>query len=337
MKKWIFLLSLIFSNTIFATQASNVSSYVFAEALMWQIREPNAANWAQVVDPRRADDTTQFLGVPFKWRPGLRIGAGFNGPEQHWNVLLYYTGYKARGTNRANVDTGEELHSSFSSNFYANNPQGSNISGPYYHHGGIRWDVDFNTLDFELGRSFKIDNLVDLRPFAGLKAGRIDQTIHTNWTTPFQPTSLSNPNPVPITTFSSATETIRNDFKGLGPSVGLDTNWHLYASSRHAFDLVGNFSGAFLWGKWTFDDVYRNNFPQTISTVSDSLSSSAAMTRAYLGVEWSSVLNHANCALRLGYEAQVWFNQLQYYSFDMGKTNDPLYLQGVVLGFGVHF
>lgn len=330
MKKWIFLLSLVLITPLFANHSSNGSAFVFAEALMWQISEANAANWAQILYPNSHDESIQLVGVPFKWSPGLRVGTGFNGQKKPWDIVFYYTGYKTRGTNQAQTDTGE-LHSAFSSNFYANNPQGNGVTGPYYHEGKIQWDLVFNTLDFELGRQIKVDKRVDIRPFFGLKAGMINQTIHSTWLNPYPANGAFNP------TFTSATEKITNYFKGVGPSVGLNTAWHLYTTPDHTLKLIGAFSGAFLCSTWAFGDVYQNDAPETISTMNDDLSSVATMVRAYLGMEWSSVIHHAHWALRLGYEEQVWFNQLQYYSFDMGKTNDALYLQGAVLGLGVHF
>lgn len=336
LKKWIFLSFLVLATPIFAEHASNSPTFAFAELLMWQMREANADNWAQILYPAPVNEPIQFMNVPFKWNPGLRVGAGFSSKEHPWNYLLYYTGYKTQGNNYVRTDLGE-IHSAFSSNFYANNPQGNGISGPYYHQAGIQWDLIFNTLDLELGSTITVDKLVIIRPFTGLKAASIDQTILTNWGTPYQPTTSNNPNPTPVTTFSFATETIVNNFTGLGPSAGMDTTWHLYVSSRHTLNLIGNFSGAFLWSKWKFRDIYQNNAAQTISTMNDSLSSSATMAKAYLGMQWSGMMKNIGWAFNLGYEEQVWFNQLQYYSFDMGKTNDALYLQGAVLGFDVHF
>lgn len=330
MKKWIFLSSLVFAAPIFANHLSNGPSFAFAEALVWQISEANAANWAQILHPNSPNESIQFLGVPFKWSPALRIGAGFNGETKPWDLVLYYTGYQTQGSHLASTGTGE-IHSAFSSNFYANNPLGNGISGPYYHHAEIQWDLEYNTLDLELGRHIEIDDLVDLRPFLGLKAGMIDQNMDSTWLYPYPANGALNP------TFTSAKEKITNHFKGLGPSIGLDSAWHLYATPAHALQLIGSFSAAFLSSSWRFGDSYYNDAPQNISTLNDNLSSLATMAKAYLGLEWSGLCRRADWSLRLGFEEQVWFNQLQYYSFDMGKTNDALYLQGAVLGFGVHF
>lgn len=332
LKKWILLSSFVFATPGFANHISSRPNptFAFAEALMWQISEANAGNWAQIVYPNSSNETIQLIGVPFKWSPGLRIGMGFNGKEKLWDVLFYYTGYKTQGRNQANTDTGE-LHSAFSSNFYANNPQGNGVTGPYYHQGEIQWDLVFNTFDIELGRQIKIDNLAEFRPFLGLKVGLINQTLHSTWLNPYPAKGAVSP------TFTSATEKITNDFKGIGPSVGLNTAWHLYTRPAYTIKLIGNLSGAMLWSNWSFGDTYQNDAPETISTMNDDLSSAATMARAYLGIELSSDTQNAHWTLHVGYEDQVWFNQLQYYSFDMGKTNDALYLQGGVLGLGVHF
>ena len=334
MKKWIFLSSLIFaavffSKTSFADKNFTGTTF-FAEGLLWQVRESNATNWGQILYPNDPNETIQFLNVSFNFSPGLRIGVGFNGNEKPWNVLFYYTGYTTRGTSQASTDTGE-LHSSFSSNFYASNPQGNGITGPYYHRANITWDVSFNTLDLELGRLFTIDKLMKLRPFFGLKAGLINQSMNSNWFDP--PPSQGSLDPV----FSSATEKVTNNFKGIGPSVGMEASFDLLETSTQAFSVIGNFSGALMWSKWHFSDVYRNDTPQTIYTNSDDLIAAALMAKGYLGVEWSLLQKNVNWNVRLGYEEQAWFNQLQYYSFDMGKTNDTLFLEGAVLSVSVEF
>lgn len=318
------------ANCTFQTPCSNGAAFAFAEALIWQVGEANADNWGQILGPTGTAQTIQFLDVPFKWSPGFRVGIGYSDKENPWSILLYYTRYDTQGTSQASTGSGT-LHSAFSSNFYANNSQGNGLSGPDYHQAGIQWDVILNNLDLELSQQIKIDEMLDLSPFLGLKAGMINQDIHTTWQNPYPPSGSSS------ATFTSATEQISNHFKGLGPSLGLQSNWHLYTAPTYTLNLVGHLSGALLWGNWTMTDVYQNDTPETISTVNDSLSSAATMARAYLGIGWSSVINKANVDLLLSYEEQVWFNQLQYYSFDLGKTNDALYLQGVVLSFGIHF
>lgn len=330
MNKWM-LLSLGF-----AMHTAQASSFAFADVLFWQVRESNATNWAQELTPSAAHETIRFFEVPFKYTPGLRVGGGYQRDHSPWVIEAFYTGYKTQGTNQAHTDS-SELHPSFSSNFYANNPAGNGISGPYYHHAAIQWDVDFDSVDVVFGRTIAVDSQLRLKPFWGIKAARIYQTIQSQWQEPFEPTTQPNQNPTPITTFSSATETITNRFRGIGPSMGLDSSWQLLDGKHGALALIANASGAWLWSSWHFSDVYQNNMPQTISTQSEPLSSSALMAQAFLGLELTGVVHASEWGVRLGYEEQAWFNQLQYYSFDMGKTDDTLYLQGAVLGFNINF
>jgi hypothetical protein len=323
LKKRILVAFHILAPMIFIENSALASTYFFAEAITWQVRESNATNWAQELTPSAANETIQFFEVPFKYSPGLRVGAGFQNDCSFWEIEAYYTDYQSQGRNQAHSDSGE-LHSAFSSNFYANNPAGNGVSGPYYHQASIQWDVDYSTFDLLLGRTITLDQRLLLRPFWGVKMAHIYQMMFSQWQDPSGP-------------FSTATEMITNRFKGIGPSLGLDTTWCLLQTKRNSLALIANISGAFLSGSWTFSDEYQNNFPQNIVTQSDSLSSLASMVQAFLGIEWSRDIFKTQWSVRLGYEEQAWFNQLQYYSFDMGKTNDTLYLQGGVLDINIHF
>lgn len=336
MRKGCLLLLLFFSSQLFAFQYTNHQTYLFLDLLMWQAREVSDENWGQLLVLSDTRSQVQFLSTPFMWHPGLRAGLGYHDSFNQWQLQFYYTGYKTKGVAQANTTTGQ-IHSAFSSNFYANNPTGADISGPFYHHAAMQWNIWFDNLDLEIGRNLNISPLFDFRPMLGLKAADINQSINTLWQTPFQPITLTNPTPIPITTFSLAQETIRNHFRGIGPAVGFETTWHVYDTPRSAIQLLGNVSGAFLWGHWTIGDIYTNDTPVTITTRNESLSTAATMAKGYIGIAWSHLFQSSHVDLRLGYEAQFWFNQLRYYSFDMGKTNDSLAFQGGVLEIAFNF
>jgi len=92
-----------------------------------------------------------------------------------------------------------------------------------------------------------------------------------------------------------------------------------------------------MWGHWTFSDVYENNIPTIIHIYNRDINSAATMLKGLLGIEWSGCIIGAQTNIRLGYEAQVWFNQLQYYNYNMGKLNNLMSLQGAVLDFSINF
>lgn len=331
MKKGFLFALLFFSSQVLGFQYTNQVPSTFAELLVWQFSEVSDDNWGQVLGPTGANQQIQFLNTPFNWKPGVRVGIGYNHAPNPWSFLFYYTGYQTKGTRAVSINTGE-IHSAFLGNFFAENVTGAGVSGPYYHQAGVQWKVLFNSFDLEFGRSISVDELFALRLFAGLKAGVIEQSLNTHWQQPF-----NNATKQPITTFSSADEKITNNFKGIGPSFGIDSTWHLFDNQNNAFNLLGNFSGAFLWGRWAMTDVYHNNTPVSITIQNDKLTTGAPMVRGYLGLEWAHTFNPSVLSVRAGYEGQVWFNQLRYYSFDMGRTNDALFLHGGVLGVWFHF
>jgi Legionella pneumophila major outer membrane protein precursor len=329
-KKGFLVLLLSVSNHLFAIHDSSHVPRVFAEILVWQVGVVSDNNWGQLLGPTGTYQQNKFLNIPFDWSPGLRVGVGRNTHESPWNVLFYYTGYQTEGRRQVSTTEGE-IHSAFLGNFFAQNLSGNGLSGPYYKTAGITWDVIFHSFDLELGRSILIDKLVNIRPFVGLKAGVIKHAIKTHWQQPFD-----DKNKTPIHTFSSAQENIHNNFKGVGPSFGLDSVWYLHHTPTQSFNLIGNFSGAFLRGRWDITDVYRNNTPVSITIQNDKMTSMASTTRGYLGIEWAKAFNQANIAIRIGYEGQVWFNQLKYYSFDMGRTSDALFFHGGIVGVSYH-
>lgn len=324
----LFILTIAFTSQLYGYQYTKGSTFVFSDLLFWRVREGSAENWAQVITPKGAHQSAKLVDAPFDWNTGFRVGVGYNSCHD-WDAVLYYTGFQTKGVNQATGD----VFSAFLGNFFANNTDGASF-GPHYRNAHIQWKFFFNTVDLELGQTFKINQILNLRPFIGLKTAFINQDIDTNWQNPS--TTISEVS-IPITTFTSATENLKNNFWGIGPSLGLNTTWPIYKISKGAFNIFGNFSGALLWGHWSFKDRYKNNTPSSISINVSNINGAATMARALMGVGWDGYLSWADINVRLGYEAQVWFNQMQYYSFNMGRLNNLMSLQGGVLDFCFNF
>lgn len=320
MKKIFLLFLLSLASQSYALQYTYGSAYLFSDLLLWKLTESGNENWAQNIAPDNTYRPVNIIGATFNTQAGYRIGAGYRCGDC-WDTNLYYTHYQTH----TNAHAHGHIFSSFLGNFYANNTNGVNF-GPTYQRANLTWHFNFNTVDAELGHTFVNNCIVKLRPFFGLKAAVINQHINTHWHDPITPTD-----------FTIARESITNDFSGIGPAVGLNTTWPLYQANRFNFNVIGNLSGAILWGRWHFKDHYKNNAPTSTTIHNHSLNNASTMARGNLGVEWSTSIATASVSLRLSYEAQVWFNQLQYYSFNMGKSNQLMSLQGGVLDLGINF
>lgn len=312
------------THSLYASQTSAGSSYVFADLLVLKLREGSTENWGQIISPSGPNQTIALLDVPFHWQAGFRAGVGYHFAQNQYDTRVAYTRYKTQSTQYAAVESGG-IYSAYLANFYVNNSSGANF-GPNYFNAGMEWDFLYNVVDLEIGHTFIIDKMLLLRPLIGLKTASIQQKIHTTWQ-----------NPSVTTNFSLATENLKNNFWGIGPYIGLDSTWFLFHNGSTALKLFGNITGGLLSGHWTFSDNYENNAPLSIDVNSSNINTAATMMIAQLGIEWSGCVIGNGFTARLGYEAQVWFNQVQYYSFNMGRLDNLMSLQGGLFEWYMHF
>lgn len=313
----IFFLTLFCAQTFAAENQSTSngnSVFGFIDILNWQLREGAADDWAQIFASPGETQPIRVVDAPFQWNTGIRFGAGYNFEPSDNFVLASYTTYHALATSQASGI----VASSFVGNYFANNTNGASL-GPSYHSATIRWHVYYDVLDFDVGHRFELSKHLQLNPYVGLKAASINQHIFSNWY-----------NPDGITTFSQATENLKNDFMGIGPALGINTLWPLFEkNNKQSVNIIGNFVGALLYGHWNFSDIYKNNTPVTITTNVNSINGTAPMAGGLLGFNYTNKFAHSDLSVSLGYEVQMWFSQVQYYSLNGGRLNRPMSIQGL--------
>jgi len=307
-------------------EASNRSLRLFADALYWTVREGSAENWAQVITPLGSGTnvgTNTLVDAPFEWNAGFRVGLERQ-RDDGGDVSVSYTNFS---THAANESSGE-VYSAFLGNFFAGNPDGL-FFGPHYRVGTIDWDFHFHSFDVEVGRTIVVDPTLELRPFVGLKAAIIRQSLHSTWQGPIDTSTATY-------LFDSATEDVRQDFWGIGPSLGTSIRMPLCRKPKYSLTLFGIPSGSLMFGHWTFRDQYQNDgptsttvpIPSSIAIDTSPITGAATMLRGVLGLEWTQRFSTVSTTVRLGYEAQVWLNQMQMYSYNMGRLNNLASLQG---------
>ncbi len=304
---------LFFSFTVTANAATDVKlpNYAAIDLLFWQVREGGADNWSKTITAPGAQQTAELHEAPFSWNTGVRLTLGHFFAKDS-DAIFALTHYNATATDQASGI----VYSSLDANYFANNTDGAHF-GPSYQSANINWKIYYNTLDTEIGHYFPIDNVLTLHPHLGLKFASINQDIKTNW---FNPTTT--------TTFTTASENLKNNFSGVGPVMGVDSLWPIYSGPNQSFAVIGNFAAALVYGVWTFKDVYHNNQPTTITVNSNSIRGLSPMLNGLLGIQWDKKFSTSELNIRLGYEEQIWFNQMQIYFLDTGKMNRSTTLQG---------
>jgi hypothetical protein len=312
---------LVFTLEAHAVGVSSRPTFGFVDLLYWQVRESGADNWGQLATGTDDNTTYKVLDAPFDWNTGVRIGFGQEFNQNSFDLAFAYTHFQTTASSHASGT----VISSFDGNYFANNTNGAALDLPY-ESANIRYQFYFNTIDLMIGKNYKVDSVIGFHPFLGLKLASIKQNIYSNWF-----------NPIPATDFTTATENLQNNFNGLGPAIGVDSNWLLYDVSGKSIYLVGNLVSGLLYGHTTLSDVYGNNKPVTITVYNDSVNGVSPMIGGLLGLQWNYQFATSNLSLRLGYEGQIWFNQVQFYSLNMGKIIRPVSLQGGDIELSYHF
>ncbi|MGH2640038.1 MAG: Lpg1974 family pore-forming outer membrane protein, partial [Rhabdochlamydiaceae bacterium] len=286
---------------------------ISADFLAWYASEEVASIWADVITIGVNTSTWRAPAFNFKWDYGLRLGIGHALIYDQWDTAFYWTWFRtdAKHTIPSQADTriGPEFDAAFLS---FDVPQSMSA----------HWSLDFNMFDWELGRSFRISKNLSFRPFVGLKGGWINQSIHARY---FDLTINS------VLTNKSGKEHLRNNFWGIGPLGGVNTKWSVRNFGSHSFNFFGDFSMAAMWGTWSCGDIYKNTIPKKYSVNTQNSSLGALMLRGFVGVGWD-VDFHAggsHFATKLGYEMQLWLDQLRIATFQLQRLHDDLTLQGV--------
>ncbi|MBI2743773.1 MAG: hypothetical protein HYX48_07655 [Chlamydiales bacterium] len=297
-----------------------------ADAFAWYASEEASAIWADVL---KIGKNTSSFGVPdinFNWDFGFRVGAGRNLEYDQWDTQLNWTWFRTEAHKEIHllpefisiagkILITEEIHPEF---FAAD--LGSNFAES----AKIRWSILFNMFDWELGRTFWVSKGLSLRPFIGLKGGWIDQSIHVN----YKNLIIAN-----AFTSSSAKEQVKNNFWGIGPVGGVNTKWKLRNFGTHFPSLFGDFSIATLWGTWSCSDVYKETTGKRVSVHTRNSTLGALMLRGFLGTGWDVDIKkgRSHFSTRVGYEMQLWVNQLRVATSQLVRLHGDLTLQGVTL------
>ncbi|KKM60713.1 hypothetical protein LCGC14_1539040, partial [marine sediment metagenome] len=160
--------------------------------------------------------------------------------------------------------------------------------------------------------------------FLGIKGGQIKQSIHAQYF------NLTIDN---VLTSNSGREHLKNNFWGIGPLGGINTKWRVRNFGSNFFDFFGDFSLATMWGTWIYSDVYQNTASQTSSVNIKNSTLGALMFRGFMGIEWNVDFpaGKSHFATKLGYEMQIWLDQLRLATFQLQRLHGDLTLQGVTL------
>lgn len=266
-----------------------------------------------------------YVKADLTYKPGFKVGIGMNLDYDHWDTYLEYTWF--HGSQRTNLS----LDSS-----------GTKILHPYfifpdatsstYSRGNQDWQLRLDLLDFRLARHYHLGTALSFHPFLGLRAGWIRQNLNNGY---FGETTG-------LISFPSVSVTQTSSSWGIGPRIGVESDWLLGQGVR----LYGTAAGDVLFSQYT-----RLNFSQ-VGTDASGVSSDEYLIRqrdlSYLrghfdseiGLGWGMYLdcNRWHVDFTAGYCFQLFFNQNMFRNFvdDVTRAkslcpNGDLFIHGLTL------
>ncbi len=269
---------------------------VFVDVLYWKASE--SIDWAYDNSLTTPNQTVTYESGDFGYKPGFRVGIAY---EKDWETGIIYTHYSSRTSDRASGN----LKSGFIGGTIGLPP-----GDPFYDTGQFKMKIDYNMIDWYVGKRFTITPDFTMRPTIGLQGGWIDQAITADFQGQYD-----------------TTEKIDNNFWGVGPKFGVDGSLEILKRSKYAVGLLAEFSTAYLVGHWQLKDVYHDSSPRTVKVKLSNRNFGALAIQARMGV----AVSNDNFAMSLSYEIMDWFDQLQIFDDATGGHNNDLILQGITL------
>ncbi len=265
----------------------------------------------------------------FKWKPGFRVGLGWTLPNSYWDLSANWTWYHstAKGSATSSTTTVNSLWPSLLAPVLSTE-QGALSSA------SANWRLCYNTIDFELGRSFYPNKHLAVRPHSGVRAAWINQRYSNVYN--FAPAAAS-----------TVTRSLRNNYQAAGFKVGVDSLW----SCNRYWGIFANSSMSLLGGNFSvretdFASVPLSGIAENAISVRDKLFSVVPVFETAMGFHLTLAPNnrHYWFDLNAGWEYLVWFDQNQMALFTDSTANGTfireranLHLMGFTLNAKLHF
>jgi len=145
--------------------------FVTADFLWWKAQENDLiVGFNQTVNNPAPDAAIgSVIRHNPKWKPGFRVGLGFNPSYDGWDVYFNWTWYRNSNTRNYSVTAaGPAVAGTVNQGIVSFwlNPNDNGIPTA-----SSRWRILLNMIDLELGRDYYVSCGLSLRPYAGCEGG----------------------------------------------------------------------------------------------------------------------------------------------------------------------
>ncbi|WP_420421464.1 Lpg1974 family pore-forming outer membrane protein [Simkania sp.] len=292
---------------------NGVNIYTTLEFLYWKAIQDGLcyADSGVAVVPGTTVSSGKVHRPDFPWRPGFRVGLGYYPPLDGWDLYANYTFLRSSSTDRAKNSVGNMIPVGLLF------PGLTTVNVNQVTAARNHWDLHFNSVDLELGRSFYLSRFLSFRLFSGLKFTWQDQEVNNKYTA--NRITLGN-----TTLPGIARSKHDQDLWGVGIRLGGNGNWYFFRSLSLATKVA--VSGVWLDYDNTRKDQYEHfgNPALVVNKFTSNMDTIKAVMELFLGLhgEWWLKDDRYHLALQGGFDEQLWFHLGQFLFFPSRSHGD---------------
>jgi len=233
----------------------------------------------------------------WEWRPGFRVGIGFNSTKNDtWSLDAYWTYFRIKADSTAlNNGSGVLLGLLW--------PPVANQAIPMTY-SNARFEGTVNTLDISMGKAYHVSRQFVSNPMFGIRGAWMEQDFYARYFVNHRKSIVAH----------------KNDFRG----VGLRGSYMAQFLFGSHFSIYGNAAMSLLFGKFDLSQSSDDNTGITWITgnditykVEDSYYSVKPNAELGIGITWGKMFDKDKymVSLKVGYEFHHWFDQNQLRRF----------------------
>jgi len=257
-------------------------------------------------------------GRQWAWRPGFRVGFGYDHSFDSWAMDGTWTYIKIKDKAEA-VNRNNQLAATWQ--WFS-----GVTTNPMVSRARARWSGDYNTFDINIGKPIHFSRYFIFNPFFGARAAWIDQDYQAKY----------NDDDGHLMTFF-----FKNDFTGLGPRIGFDGKYLLPSN----WSFFGKISSSLLFGKFDLSATGNDNFvPGNAWNYEFDFYNQRSNLELILGINFSKYFNKQQYKVNfnLAYNATYWWGMnhirtLADYLLTKSQPYGDLYFNGLSAGFNIEF
>jgi len=280
------------------------------EPFVWKAHEdgltPTITNTDGAAVPSGASNyyDAKFDHMHFKWDWGFHLGLGVNLAHDEWDTLLNWTHYRTTASQETDCCENGPSATTIYPQFFAQQPASTNDQ-PVVTNSNAKWKLRLDMVDWELGRKFYTGRWLSLRPFMGLRGAWIRQKMDIDYSGG------------DVATDQFYDVDMKNHFWGVGPRIGLNTQWNF----SKEFSFYGDGAISLLYGRFKVTQEEEVG-ADTKLDISDNWRTSRFVTDLAVGIRYEHLFEDKEFKFTgsFGWEHHMFFDQNNFKHFVTNAT-----------------